>query len=667
MAPPLKRGSFQGSNKSPSQILSKCSNTSTTNNNVQGGAEDTSGETAGGEDAAEADHSADADGPAPGMAKPARRRSLATSEMGDDESMSGALEQKMAELEASGWRPEEDNNFDVIEDDDYKSVENLSDWDGEDVQLRRQEEKMMWTGDRDDGSLGADDEETLARRLSLSSTSSDLAYLAFNDDNYLFSETAFDQSVAHLDPDHLLLDADLIFGDKTPLARQTSHESSTTQRRVRFQDELDMSDGNSSDSDQDNDFFPDLFVQQDHLDPTFRAMIEDDHDLYMDDDSDAASCWDFEADEMRLLDMDDEDDDDSDSDSSAGSSGYESDDGDTTDEEAPPPPPKVEKAVEKEPSPVSSSGSNAATPKAARAAVPRQRAASKRATLVKQPKRGVFIMDPTRAVLTIEGAGKNQKHQFWPAKIQSDADLHFWQRLKSLANSRASSRNTSPRMSVQLTPTDEGGPTPGRHLSIDSGSNAFFDESGALLADQILGPAEAFLPFTSVSAGGDITFDDANQATTGDEEEQDPLSFLDFGSDEDEDDEMPDESDSLMSPSTSASFPHFSGTTKSPGFDLLAHLDAHRGVVGSFRRNQQFARHVGSLPSHPAMRASTSESNAMQTGRRAAANTPITPLRKKKTAKAVVGARNSPITSPLNKSPPLKRKGPVRGGFSGRR
>lgn len=318
MAPPPKRGSFGGSNKTPSQTPS---NNAGTPNNIQGGSEDANGETAGGEDAAEADHSGETDAAAPGMNKMQRRQSLAISDVGDDDSMSGALEQKMAELQASGWRPDEDNNFDMAEDDDYKSVDDMSDWDGEDAQLRKQEEKMMWAGARDDGSLGAEEEDALARRLSLSSTGSDLAYLAFNDDNYLFSETPFDQSVAHLDPDHLLLDADLIFGDKTPLARRPSQESIATQRRVRFQDEVDVSDGNSSDSDQDNDFFPDLFVQQDHLDPTFRAMIEDDHDLYMDDDSDAASCWDFEADEMRLLDMDDDDDDDSDS--SASSSGYE--------------------------------------------------------------------------------------------------------------------------------------------------------------------------------------------------------------------------------------------------------------------------------------------------------------------------------------------------------
>jgi len=287
--------------------------------------------------------------------------------------------------------------------------------------------------------------------------------------------------------------------------------------------------------------------------------------------------------------------------------------------------------------------------------------------MVRQPKLGVFIMDPTRAVLTIDGAGKNQKNHLWPARIQSARDAEFWQRMQSLTNSRAASLVTSPRTSLQLTPTDDESNGLDRSLSIDSASG-FFDATGSLLTDQVIGPAEAFLPFTSVSSGGDITFDDMSQAAGGvEEEEDDPLSFLNFG-DDDEDDEMPDESDVLMSPSTSSPFPHLNNmsASKNGGFDLLAHLDARRGVVGSFRRNQQYARHVGSLPSHPALRASTSESNAMQTGRRAAANTPITPLRKNKMGKSV-GARSSPISSPLTKSPPLKRKGPVRGGFGGAR
>lgn len=227
-------------------------------------------------------------------------------------------------------------------------------------------------------------------------------------------------------------------------------------------------------------------------------------------------------------------------------------------------------------------------------------------------------------------------------------------------------------MSMQMTPTDDSDSNhmPSRNMSIDSGSmmDGFFDQNGKLIQDQVIGPMEAFLPFMEASRAGSLmpdgsSFDDGFHAESGADEETDPLaSFVDFGED-DEDEDMPDDSDHLSSPQK---FPHLtsqSSNGSSGGFDLLAHLDRRRGVVGSFRRNQQIARHVGSLPSHPALRASASESNAMQSGRRAAANTPITPLRKKKGVRAV-GVRNSPITSPLTKDALPKRKGPLKGGFS---
>lgn len=328
----------------------------------------------------------------------------------------------------------------------------------------------------------------------------------------------------------------------------------------------------------------------------------------------------------------------------------------------PPPPQKTAKEASTAPT---SPSSNVATPRppttsSTRIKLPLRKTKNKRTPTPKQPKMGTFIIDPHRPVLTIDGVGVSQKSTLWPAKIQSAADKQLWQRMHFLSNnnSRATSRTTSPRQSVQLTPSGESDPG----MSIGD-ENEFFDSFGALRTDQVIGPPEAFTPFVDVTASGAVTHDDG--AIAGAEEEQDPMCFLNFD-DEDEDEEMPDESDNnLASPTTNQSFSQLSNTTSSQpgGFDLLAHLD-RRGVVGSFRRNQHFAKHVGSLPSHPALRASLSETNAMQTGRRAAANTPITPLRKKK-ANKVVGARNSPITSPLvTKSPPLKKKGPVRGGFS---
>lgn len=580
--------------------------------------------------------------------KTATKDSAAAPAIATTMDMSDALQRKMTELQASGWRPPEES---IDSDDDYDAVDMISNSDEEEKSLRKAEEKLMADDDDEDEEQNA----ALARRLSLSSQNSnqvDSAYLEFNDD-YLLGDDPFSQGLLNADQ---LVELPHFYRDDTPPPR-AEHEANvaTQQRRVRFEERADMSD--ETDSDADSDFFPDLFIQQDHLDPRFRRLIEkdDDNELYQDDSSNAGSEWDFEADEMRMLMMDDEDED---SDSSAGSSGYESDDGDTTDEEPMPPPPKKVSTAPTSPS------SNAATPRAStRIRLPLRKNKNKRTPT--QPKMGTFIIDPHRPVLTIDGVGVSQKSTLWPAKIQSDADKQLWNRMHLLSNnnSRATSRTTSPRqsVSVQLTPSGDSDA-----MSIGD-ENEFFDSFGALRTDQVIGPPEAFAPFVDVSASGAVIHD-FDAVTTGaeDEGEQDPMCFLNFD-DDDEDEEMPDESEHHMESPTTPSFSsQVTNTTSSQagGFDLLAHLDRH-GVVGSFRRNQQFAKHVGSLPSHPALRASLSETNAMQTGRRAAANTPITPLRKKK-AKGV-GARNSPMTSasPLKQSPPLK-KGPVRGGFSRR-
>ncbi|CAD0031224.1 unnamed protein product [Aureobasidium pullulans] len=530
----------------------------------------------------------DADGTAPAMAT--------------NMNMSGALQRKMSELQASGWRPPEES---IDSDDDYDGVDMISNSDDEEKSMRKAEEKLMADDDEDDEESNA----ALARRLSLSSQNSnqaELAYLEFNDE-YILPDDPFSQSF--LDADQIMSAPDF-FREGSPLTRTESEQTVPNQRRVRFEERAEMSD--ETDSDADSDFFPDLFIQQDHLDPRFRRLIEkdDDHELYQDD----------------------------------------------SNEEPMPPPPKRASTAPTSPSSV-------ATPRPSNAStthirLPLRKNKNKRTPT--QPKMGTFMIDPHRPVLTIDGVGVSQKSTLWPAKIQSAADKQLWQRMHMLSNnnSRATSRTTSPRQSVQLTPSGESD-----GMSIGD-ENDFFDSFGALRTDQVIGPPEAFTPFVDVTASGAIIHDD-DAAAAGAEEEQDPMCFLNFD-DDDEDEDMPDESDNNIASPTTQSFS--SQVTNNPssqsgGFDLLAHLDRH-GVVGSFRRNQQFAKHVGSLPSHPALRASLSETNAMQTGRRAAANTPITPLRKKK-AKGV-GARNSPMTTyqPSQKSPPLKKKGPIRGGFS---
>lgn len=254
----------------------------------------------------------------------------AVEEAAEEADSTDDLEQKISELQASGWRPPEETQ-DSYEDDDYNDVDLLSDNEEEAGHLRRREEQLLFAEEH----FSPAAERDLARRLSLSSqgsNDSDLAYTHFNDTFLFTSDTPWSQSFHHLHPDNLV-DYGNVFNDDdaveqpTPSARRESEDSFAAQRRVRFEeDENAASDSDSTDSDPDEDLFPDLFVQQDQLDAGFRADIEADvQDLYMDDESETGSCWDFDADEARILMMGaSNNDDSSDSEaSSAGSSGYE--------------------------------------------------------------------------------------------------------------------------------------------------------------------------------------------------------------------------------------------------------------------------------------------------------------------------------------------------------
>lgn len=337
------------------------------------------------------------------------------------------------------------------------------------------------------------------------------------------------------------------------------------------------------------------------------------------------------------------------------------DDGDTTDEEAPPDPSSIRRIVERRPSSSHSRAESVATSKSAASSNRvTKRKSSTASNGPRMPTAGTFMLDPRRPVLLVDGAGRHQRNTFYPAKIQSQADKQFWLRLHQMYRAKTS----GPLTSVQLTPEDESDFDP---MSAQGTPSSFFDLFGTLRGDQVIGPPEAFMPFTNIEAAGMVTEDNIPQSDGGDEEDEDDLLALVNFDSSSEDEEGPDEDDGNESAwQTTIEFPYLS--TKGPkksGDDLLAHLDRNRGLVGSFRRNQHYAKQIGSMASHPTARASTSEMNAMQAGRRSAANTPITPLRKKRMGKDV-GLRTSPVASPASKAS-NKRRGPVRGGFGGRR
>lgn len=232
---------------------------------------------------------------------------------GQQDDLTDAVSKKMSELEASGWRPEEEVGED---DDDYNDVDLISETDDDDKNMRQLEERSM----RIDDIVPATPEEdnALARRLSLISDGSDLVDDTFDWHADLDLSNMPSMSMILEDLDFMESGTEMDNSLFTPLDAKIESDSTSTGRRVRFEDELDGSDAGSDDTEHVAEIFPDLFMQADELGPNLQLMVDD--DVYLDDGSDAGSCWDFEGEDMQV----DLDDDDASSESVGSSSGYES-------------------------------------------------------------------------------------------------------------------------------------------------------------------------------------------------------------------------------------------------------------------------------------------------------------------------------------------------------
>lgn len=184
--------------------------------------------------------------------------------------------------------------------------------------------------------------------------------------------------------------------------------------------------------------------------------------------------------------------------------------------------------------------------------------------------------------------------------------------------------------------------------------HALFPPYGQFLGSHAVGPPEAFYPFVSVAANGVITQDDPSSSFEEDDMDDDDLwnigDLIDFGDEtsvEEEADGLVEEEDSSASP-TEPLCPT-TASSEDQVHPLLNHLD--NGVVGAFRSNQSrhqlLIRNAASRESlafsGPSYRQGTLR--GIKGGRLAAANTPITPLRKTKSVKADVSLSPS---SPVN-------------------
>jgi hypothetical protein len=182
-----------------------------------------------------------------------------------------------------------------LSDDDYAGVDLISDSEEDEPDVEVAEEQAIIESEEDDN---------------------DNAVLQPDNDDDQSSWAGFD-----LDEEPTFRGGDPLFNEQisrtsTPnmYAEATAWEA-TTSRRVRF----DLSDSDSSDTEV--NAFPDIFLDQNSLDPQFRRTIENDYNNDNDDPlSDEGSYWDFRGDEVDVTETVGDDD----SEDSTGSSGYES-------------------------------------------------------------------------------------------------------------------------------------------------------------------------------------------------------------------------------------------------------------------------------------------------------------------------------------------------------
>ena len=186
---------------------------------------------------------------------------------------------------ASKFISHETVDSDSSDDDNiYNGVDLISESEGED-DIQRDEEQMIID------SL-AEQNSKANRRLQHHRTDSLESWEGFPSDNPTLDEEApfFTEQIQRSSPGGSISYATGAISDTPTQSRST--------RRVRFADDVeDSSSGSSttSNSDIDNDIFPDIFLSQDKLDPSFRNLIENGNDDGASQTGSEESYWDLDG------------------------------------------------------------------------------------------------------------------------------------------------------------------------------------------------------------------------------------------------------------------------------------------------------------------------------------------------------------------------------------
>ncbi|KAH7077837.1 hypothetical protein BKA63DRAFT_411116 [Paraphoma chrysanthemicola] len=542
-----------------------------------------------------------------------------------------------------------ENAIESDDDEDYSALNLIPD-DDDDI-MEQQEESYILQEEQQATTLLNEFRD--ARRLSLESCVSDNIFdvTAPLDESYISNLPDFGFS-QFFEPEALPASPD-------PAAKRKYSDSST--KRVRFDDEVQVSDSSSSESSElDSSVFPDLFLEQDKLPPILSQLLEVDND---EDDGDFASpqsdasFWDFGHDESRISQVDHSDG----ADNSDESSGYESDMGDTTDEEdfgddAPPRTPVQNRSVLRQPA--SAPGSRAATPN------PFIRSSRPTGRQIPPP-RGIFVHDDsTKAIAVTNRFTKGVTfYRPRPAMIP-------WIPLNGYHSSTSSTANNSPRNSIahlnaNASDSEVSNEVFNNALGTDIMLSGIFGSAPGndfVFGNESVGPPEAFYPFVSIGSNGNMNLMDDDEYDDSEDYEDDLniTDFMDFGSEGDDTDLEQDEEDTDVPATPATSQVALNGSTpaaptpatitpatrkRTTSDAMLEHFD--RGVVTAFRNNQNRYRDVASLPQDPAARASVSR--PVRSGKSAEAL--ITPLRKRSKSNRMT--RTPMRTGAANQSSPL--------------
>jgi hypothetical protein len=258
----------------------------------------------------------------------------------------------------------------------------------------------------------------------------------------------------------------------------------------------------------------------------------------------------------------------------------------------------------------------------------------------KGPKEGTFVCDPTKATVVSDSTGK--KTVLYMPTQPSAKNKAFWDR----ARNAVGGQNTSPRgsMSIELPRRGGGKDEPSaRPFTAQSTLATMFDGNFDFMSHTEMSPPPIRTRPQSSYTPAPSTFTTPAPTEGGSDLEEE---YPDFGMLVDLDQDSDEEEDGGWAAAvTSPTEPTF----------------LSRGMVGSFRLNQHRAKQESSMASHPDSRASTSEINALQTGRRGAGNAPITPARKRRMSKDLnrthsgIRKPNLPSGSPLSARRPRSR------------